>query len=177
MFSKTIQFQKKFSLEAPQDSKTSTEEYPSEVKLFSLKLVREGKVPFRAELVNKPSSSANIISKILRSKDREHLVVVALDTKLYPVGINITHIGTLNSTLVSPREVFKFALLSNAAAVILGHNHPSGILDPSTQDLDVTKTLIQIGKSLDIPVYDHIIVAPFNKGWISLRTTHPSLFI
>ena len=68
-------------------------------------------------------------------------------------------VGTLNASLVHPREIFKVAIRQSAASVILVHNHPSGKLDPSKEDLTVTQQLIESGKMLEIPVQDHLIVS------------------
>ncbi|HWP91814.1 MAG TPA: JAB domain-containing protein [Thermodesulfobacteriota bacterium] len=145
------------------------------VQVYGLKLVRERKLPFEATALNNSEASAKLICSLLKHKDREHLVVLAVDIQNCPVGLNIAHIGTLNATLASPREVFKFALLSNAAGVILGHNHPSGNLTPSPEDLSITRCLVGVGKQLEISVHDHIITTHKNR-WASIRQTHPDLF-
>lgn len=81
-----------------------------------------------------------------------------LDVKNRVIGIHTVSIGNLNSAIVSPREVFKAAILANAASIIVGHNHPSGDVTPSPEDIQVTTTLQQAGKLLGIEVLDHIIV-------------------
>ncbi len=145
------------------------------VQVYGIKLVREGRLPFETSALTNSEASAKLIGSLLKGKDREHLVVLAVDIQNCPVGLNIAHIGTLNATLVSPREVFKFAMLSNAAGVILGHNHPSGNLTPSEEDLSITRCLVGLGKQLEVSVHDHIITTP-NNLWVSIRKTHPDLF-
>jgi DNA repair protein RadC len=81
-----------------------------------------------------------------------------LDTKNRVIGLNLVSIGILDSTLVSPREVFKPALLANAASVIIAHNHPSGDPAPSPEDRRVTQTLSEAGKLLGVDVLDHVIL-------------------
>ena len=81
-----------------------------------------------------------------------------LDVKNRVIGIHTVSIGTLNASLVSAREVFKAAILCNAASIILAHNHPSGDLTPSPEDIQVTDVLRKAGKLLDIEVLDHVIV-------------------
>jgi DNA repair protein RadC len=76
-------------------------------------------------------------------------------------------VGLLNRTLVHPREVFKHAIKDNSAAIIIGHNHPSGSLDPSTEDKDITRRMKIAGEILGIKVLDHIIVSP-TKGYLSM---------
>ena len=88
--------------------------------------------------------------------DREYFVVVCLDTKNQPTAINICHIGSLNASIVHPRECFKPAILSNAASILVGHNHPSGKSAEIREDVEVTKRLVEAGKIIGIDVLDHI---------------------
>lgn len=101
--------------------------------------------------------AAAVIGRFLEGRDRKHFAVLCLDTKNQPVAVNIASVGDLNTTIVHPREVFKVAILSNAATVILGHNHPSGVVTPSPQDLEVTDRLREAGRILGIEVLDHVI--------------------
>jgi DNA repair protein RadC len=94
-----------------------------------------------------------------RKAKKEHFVVFFLDTHHTIIGKEKVSIGTLNSSLVHPRECFRTAILKNCAAVILAHNHPSGNVKPSDDDIAVTKRLTDAGKLLGIEVLDHIIVA------------------
>jgi DNA repair protein RadC len=86
-------------------------------------------------------------------------VAFHLDCKSQVIGYQIISHGTLTSSLVHPREVFKAALLSNAHALIVAHNHPAGSLTPSPEDLEVTETLIKAGQLLQVSVIDHVIVS------------------
>ena len=124
--------------------------------VFRVQLVRETGIE-RVELEG-PEDVAQIISHYLEYEDREHFVTMMLDVKNRVIGIHTVSIGTLNASLVSAREVFKAAILCNAASVILAHNHPSGDLTPSPEDLLVTETLAKAGAILDIQVLDHVIV-------------------
>lgn len=124
--------------------------------VFRVQLVRETGIE-RVELEG-PEDVAQIISHYLEHEDREHFVTMMLDVKNRVIGIHTVSIGTLNASLVSAREVFKAAILCNAASVILAHNHPSGDLTPSPEDLLVTETLAKAGAILDIQVLDHVIV-------------------
>lgn len=96
--------------------------------------------------------------KNFRNKKKEHFCVFFLDTQNHILGKEIVSIGTLNASLIHPRETFRTAILKNAAAVIVVHNHPSGSLEPSAEDLRVTKRLVDAGKLLGINVLDHVIV-------------------
>ncbi len=94
----------------------------------------------------------------IRDSKREHFVAFYLDTQNNVLERKIISIGTLNTSLVHPREVFEPALTLHAASIIVAHNHPSGVSSSSEEDIDITKILIQTGKILDIPLHDHIIV-------------------
>jgi len=94
----------------------------------------------------------------LESADREHFLVVHLSTKNTVNGVETVSVGTLNKTLIHPREIFKGAILNNAARVVLVHNHPSGDPEPSLEDINLTRKLVDAGNILSIPVVDHIMV-------------------
>lgn len=96
--------------------------------------------------------------KDIRHLKKEHFIAIYLDTKNQEIARDIISIGTLNASLVHPREVFEPAVRNLAASVILVHNHPSGDLKPSHEDLLITKRLVDSGNLLDIHVLDHIIV-------------------
>ena len=107
-----------------------------------------------------PKDVADIFIPILKNRDKELFVMAALDTKNRVIGINVVSQGTLDMSIVHPREVFKTAMLLNAASIIVCHNHPSGNTTPSLEDLGTTKRLVKAGAILGIPVLDHLIV-----GW------------
>lgn len=91
-------------------------------------------------------------------RDKEHFWVVGLATNNKLLFIELISLGTVNSTLVEPMEVFSVALQKRAVNIILVHNHPSGELKPSEQDKDITDRLIQVGKIVNTPVFDHLII-------------------
>ena len=105
--------------------------------------------------------------------DVESLIVVFLNTRRRPIGWQIISTGTLDTLLVHPREVFKPAIVMNAAAIILAHNHPSGDTTPSEADIKVTRDLIRAGQLMKIEVMDHVILGTATperpKSWASLR--------
>lgn len=103
----------------------------------------------------------------LRYEQREHFVAFFLDAKMNILRRSTIHIGTLTASLVGPREVFREAIREGACSVIVAHNHPSGDPTPSPEDLDVTERLVEIGKLLDIPVLDHVIIG--QDKYVSLR--------
>ena len=94
----------------------------------------------------------------MREKTREHLMAIYLNARSEMIFKKPMFIGTLNANLVHPREIFSEALRQNAASVILAHNHPSGDPEPSEDDLEITKRLIEAGKIMGIDVLDHIII-------------------
>ena len=90
--------------------------------------------------------------------DREMFGILLVDTRTRVTAIHVVSIGTLNGSLVHPREVFKCAILGNAAALVLFHNHPSGDPTPSREDIALTKRLVDAGKLLGIEVLDHLVL-------------------
>ncbi len=103
----------------------------------------------------------------VRDQKKEHFIVFYLDTRNQEIKRDIVSIGTLNYNLVHPREVFEPAVKNLAASVIVAHNHPSGCLEPSDEDLSLTKRLAQAGKLLGIEVLDHVIVT--KEGFMSFK--------
>jgi len=95
------------------------------------------------------------------------LHVVCLDSKNVITNHRPIFVGTLNASLIHPREVFRFAIDNSAASIILVHNHPSGDPKPSREDIDITKRLIEAGSLLDILVLDHVIIG--NDSYRSLK--------
>src|SRR5699024_9961903 len=96
------------------------------VNVVSVRMARESSLLYKNRVIRSPEDGYNLLKQFLGDVDREHFVVVCLDTKNQPTTINVCHIGSLNASIVHPREVMKPAILSNAAGVIVGHNHPSG---------------------------------------------------
>ncbi|HTH93294.1 MAG TPA: DNA repair protein RadC [Candidatus Paceibacterota bacterium] len=94
----------------------------------------------------------------MRNLPKEHLRGIYLNTHHKVIHDEVISIGTINSNLVHPREVFKPAIEHGAAGVILAHNHPSGIVTPSQADIEITKHIIEVGKIIGIPVIDHVVI-------------------
>ena len=126
------------------------------IPVFRIELVRER--TFTAPLALSPEDIAPGVCRYLERADREHFVVIMLATNCRIIGINTCHIGSLDSSVVSAREVFKPAILANAAKIVAAHNHPSGSLQPSTADIRVTRRLVEAGGLLGIPVLDSLII-------------------
>lgn len=129
-----------------------------EIKVVNVRLVKEPSL-YSAEPIRSPEDVLKVIAGELAFYDREVFMILNLKTNGQVINMNICSVGTLNASLVSPREVFKSAILSNAGAFICLHNHPSGNLEPSEEDRNITKRLMECGRMLDIRMMDHIIVA------------------
>lgn len=109
-------------------------------------------------LVNSAKEAADIVMPELRHESREYFILLALGSKGQVLHLERVAQGTLTSSLVHPRDVFYTAIIQRAAAVILAHNHPSGDPSPSEDDFTLTRTLVEAGGIMGIPVVDHIIV-------------------
>lgn len=137
--------------------------------VFRVKLVREGTRRFdHLPALDTADDAALAAREYLRDEDREHFAVLMVDTRNKLVGIHTVSVGTISQTVVGPREVFRAAILMNAASIVVAHNHPSGHLEPSPEDIVVTRKLAHVGDLLDIPLLDHVIVGP-GESFASLR--------
>jgi len=128
-----------------------------------LEIVRIEQIICEAEegvnyMIKGPKDGAEIASRFIGRDDREVFFVMCLNTKNHVVSVHRCHIGSLNASRVHPREVFKSAILNNATSVIVAHQHPSGDITPSMEDINVTKRLAEAGKLLGIEVLDHLVV-------------------
>lgn len=130
--------------------------------------IKDKNILFEDRKIDNPSKAAKLANILLANADRENTLVCCLDTKCQPLSIETIGIGTVNSCLIVARDVFKNAILSNAAFIILFHNHPSGISQASNEDRLITKRLIDAGNILGIPILDHIILGD-EKSYTSLR--------
>jgi len=118
----------------------------------------------RKQTITTPQNVHQVLSKVLASENevdrmKEHFWVVGLTTRNSIQYIDLASLGTLNASLVHPREVFRFAILRAVSSVILSHNHPSGDPEPSEDDITVTRRLVDAGRIIGIEVLDHIIIA------------------
>lgn len=118
-------------------------------------------------VIRTPEDVANILMGEMNFLDREHFKVLNLNTKNQVIGIDDVSVGSLNASLVHPREVFKQAIKRSAAWLILAHNHPSGNLQPSKEDEMLTKRLYDAGKLLGIEVLDHLIFG--QNSYLSMK--------
>lgn len=134
--------------------------------------LEEGKTLYSEQMMTTPSRAVEIMKNELSMMDREMLCVVNMNTKLNPINFNVVSIGTIDSAPADIANIFKSAILSNSASIILMHNHPSGSCIPSNDDINMTNRLIVAGQLMNIRVLDHIIVGGQNGETFSMRDHH-----
>lgn len=118
-------------------------------------------------VIKSPEDGANYVMNDMRFLSQEHFVVAYLNTKNQVIHRQTIFIGSLNASIVHPREIFKEAFRRSAASIICFHNHPSGDPQPSREDIEVTKRLVECGKLLGIEVLDHLIIG--DKKYVSMK--------
>lgn len=123
--------------------------------------------PSEGTVIDSPETAVAVLSGDLMWAVQEHFAVILLDIKHKLVGQQIVTKGTATETLSHPRETFKMAIRQGATRILIAHNHPSGSLDPSPEDLSLTRQLLKSGQILDIPVLDHLILG--GGSYVSLR--------
>ena len=135
---------------------------PYKLPKVAIRMVKEPPL-YSSKPVNRPSDAVRLVRELLQSYDREAVVIVNLDTRAKPINFNIVSVGTLSASLAHPREIMKSAVLSNAASVMLIHNHPSGSIEPSTEDIRLTNNMYSVCRILEIPLGDHIIIGDHER--------------
>ena len=128
------------------------------INIVSIKMVKESSFLYRTRQILSPNDAYEMIKEQLEGLDREQFIIACLNTKNEPTNISVVSVGTLNKAIVHPREVFKTAILSNAASIMAFHNHPSGETTASQQDIQLTHRLVEAGELLDIKLLDHLII-------------------
>lgn len=118
-------------------------------------------------VVTCPEDAADYAAPRLRYENREHMCVMLLNVKNHIIAWETISIGSLDASVVHPREVFRPAIIKGAASIILVHNHPSGDPTPSKEDLEVTARMVQVGKIMNISVLDHIIIG--GDSFVSMK--------
>jgi DNA repair protein RadC len=121
--------------------------------------IRESDHTYAKYKITNPQAVVDIAIHEIAEDDREVFFVLCLNTKNEVVGFHRSHVGQLDASIVNVREVYKSAILNNARSIICFHQHPSGNVQPSDQDHQVTERLEEAGKILDIELLDHIIVS------------------
>ena len=128
------------------------------INIVSIKMVKESSFLYQTRQILSPKDAYEMIKEQLEGLDREQFIIACLNTKNEPTNITVVSVGSLNKAIVHPREVFKTAILSNAASIMAFHNHPSGETTPSQQDIQLTNRLYEAGELLGIKLLDHLII-------------------
>ena len=136
----------------------TTKPKQASVPIYKVTLVREGRVPCYDQQIRSSADASTLLHTYLADVDREHFVVIFLNQKNRITGVHTVSMGSLTASIVHPREVYKSAILSNAASIICGHNHPSTDCQPSKEDSAITARLVEAGRLLGISVLDHVII-------------------
>ena len=128
------------------------------INIVSIKMIKEASFLYQTRTISSPKDAYEMIKEQLEGLDREQFIIACLNTKNEPTNITVVSVGSLNKAIVHPREVFKTAILSNAASIMAFHNHPSGEITPSQQDIQLTNRLYEAGELLGIKLLDHLII-------------------
>lgn len=139
------------------------------INFYTLKIVKEDSTLYEVPIIRSPEEVYQAAKQLLalHEKPQEHFCIFCLNSKNKIVGVHTISIGSLNASIVHPREVFKAAMLNNANAIICLHNHPSGDPEPSQEDIKITKQLVEAGEILGIKVLDHVIIG--EQGYLSMK--------
>ena len=141
----------------------------NKIDVVNVRLVKEPSL-YAETPVKSPSDVLRAVADELKLYDREVFAILNLKTNGQIINLNICSVGTLDSSLVSPREIFKSSILSNASAFIAVHNHPSGNPTPSEDDKKTTERLVSCGDLLGIKMLDHIIIGGENGQMLSMKS-------
>lgn len=135
----------------------------TKIDIVKIQMVKDGTIEYGKKPISNPQALAELGLKFLKNADREMFILVCLNTENYVNCIQLVTIGTLDRAVISPREIVKAALLSNSASVAFIHNHPSGDVEPSPEDVNLTKTLQSCVELFGMRILDHVIVADDGK--------------
>lgn len=135
------------------------------LQAFSERFAKE-KIPKKI-LLDSPEAVVNFLQKKIGESKKENFYILAIDARNNLINIQEISVGSLTASIVHPREVFREAIRSSAASIILAHNHPSGDSEPSIADLEITKRLVEAGKILGIKVLNHVIIT--KDSYIGLK--------
>ena len=155
------------------------EQEPFKLEVVSVRLVRDAPL-FSDRKITTPQDAVKVVGDFLCEMDREVLCVINLRTDGTPINCNIVSMGALNQTIAEPRELFKASILSNAAQMIIVHNHPSGSLEPSKPDTMLTDRMLKLTDLMGITLKDHVIVGGDNSQYSSFHEKglleHPKIY-
>ena len=140
------------------------------ISAYRVSLVRDERVSFGTQALYNPTDAQRCLQEMIREMgqpDREQFCVLMLNAKNITIGMNIVSVGGVSSAPVHPREVLKPAILANACALILAHNHPSGDLTPSNADKAITQKIVHASSIIGITVHEHLIISMEDDGYFS----------
>lgn len=141
---------------------------PFELDVVSIRLVKEAPL-LSTHRIKKPEDAVQVLGDMLCDMDREVGCVINLASDKSPINCSIVSMGILNAAMMHPREILKSSILSNAESIILLHNHPSGNLEPSRQDILLTDKMLMVCTLMEIPLLDHIIIGRNTEKYFSFR--------
>lgn len=144
-----------------------------ELDVVQIRLIKE-RTLYSDHAMNSPKEVIRFLADEFSAFDREVLGILNLNSQNQVINMNVVTVGTIDQSIVSPREIFKSSILSNAANIILIHNHPSGKVSPSREDMQITDQLCSAGMLLGIHVLDHVIIGGRN-GWSYSFAEHGDL--
>ena len=140
-------------------------------------VLKEATVIYQEEkrpIINHPSKAHAYLHRRIALREKEHLVMMSLNVRNILLHTDVVSVGSVNASIVDPREIFRLALRRNASCIVLAHNHPSGDPTPSEEDLIITRRLNKAGRLIGIALVDHIIIT--RRGYTSLRSYEPTAF-
>lgn len=128
-----------------------------QINIVSLQMIKTGTLSYLKRRITSPEDATDILKSFIGNSDREHLILICMNSKNEPTHIQTLSIGSINQSIIHPREIFKTAIFSNANSIMIGHNHPSGDVTPSPEDINITERLMLISEMMGILFYDHIV--------------------
>jgi DNA repair protein RadC len=140
----------------------------SSINIYKIRMVKEDTVEY-SNTIKSPADVARLARDVLEMHEmaEENFIILCLNTKNKIAGVHTVSKGSLNASIVHPREVFKAAMLNNASGIICLHNHPSGDPEPSREDIEITHRLDNAGNILGVKVLDHVIIG--DNRYVSLK--------
>lgn len=127
----------------------------------------------RMESIATPEQIIEILAPVFKRVDREQVVVLYLNTQSHPIGVEIVAVGTTYTCNIEIKNIFKGAILANAVAIVVAHNHPSGVSKPSNRDLSLTRQIAWAGEILGIRLMDHVIIG--EEEFYSMKKENPGV--
>lgn len=140
----------------------------NQLEVVSVRLVKDTPL-LSSHKIHNPEDAIAVVGELLCELDREVVCIINLKADGTPINCHFASMGAINESIVSPREIFKSSILSNAAGIIMIHNHPSGNLYPSQLDTAVTEKMLKLCLLMGIPLQDHVIVGGENKTYFSFK--------